>query len=84
MIMIVLTKMKFVYFAMMKNRDDYDNESVLRIRIREARSGSGSAKLDPVPDPHFGSKSASKSAEALQGHFGALEGPNLETSEWSN
>ncbi len=32
-------------------------------------------RLDP--DPH-----RSEKVEALQGHFGALEGPNLGKSEW--
>jgi hypothetical protein len=47
--------------------------SVLRIR------GSESEKQDPDPDPHQCNK-----AEALEGHFGALKGPNLEKGEWLN
>jgi hypothetical protein len=35
-------------------------------------SRSDSEKQDPDPDPN-----QSKKAEALKGHFGALEGPNL-------
>jgi hypothetical protein len=34
-------------------------------------------KLDPDPDPH-----QSEKEEALQDHFGALEGTNLGKSEW--
>jgi hypothetical protein len=36
-----------------------------------------SGKLDPDPGPH-----QSEKMEALEGHFGALEGPYLEKSEW--
>jgi hypothetical protein len=36
-----------------------------------------SGKLDSDPDPHH-----SKKVEVLEGNFGALEGPNLEKSEW--
>jgi hypothetical protein len=39
-------------------------------------------KLDPDPDPHQSEKQdpdphQSKNADALEGHFEALEGPNL-------
>ncbi len=36
-----------------------------------------SEKQDLDPDPH-----QSEKLEALEGHFGALKGPNLEKSEW--
>ncbi len=36
-----------------------------------------SVKQDPDPDPH-----QSEKVEAYEGHFGALEGPNLGKSEW--
>ncbi len=36
-----------------------------------------SGKLDPDPEPH-----QSEKVEALESHFGALEGLNLEKSEW--
>jgi hypothetical protein len=36
-----------------------------------------SEKQDPDPDPHRGVK-----VEALEGHFGALEGSNLGKSVW--
>jgi hypothetical protein len=44
-------------------------------------------KLDPDPDPHQKEKQEpdphqSEKMEAREGHFGALEGPNLEKSEW--
>ncbi len=44
-----------------------------------------SGKLDP--DPHRSEKQdpdphQSEKVEALEGHFGALEGPNLEKGEW--
>jgi hypothetical protein len=45
-------------------------ESWVRIRIK-------SEKQDP--DPH-----QSEKVEALDGHFEALEGPNLEESEWQD
>ncbi len=40
-----------------------------------------SGKLEPVPDPHQSEKQdpdshQSEKVEALEGHFGALEGPN--------
>jgi hypothetical protein len=34
-------------------------------------------KQDPNPNPH-----QSEKVEAFEGHFGALEGPNLGRSEW--
>jgi hypothetical protein len=36
-----------------------------------------SEKQDPDPD-----RQQSEKVEALEGHFGALEGPNLEKKEW--
>ncbi len=38
---------------------------------------SGKLDPDPDPDPH-----RSEKMEALEGHFRALKGPNLERSEW--
>jgi hypothetical protein len=37
----------------------------------------GKQDPDPDPDPH-----QSEKKEALECHFGALDGPNLEKSEW--
>jgi hypothetical protein len=44
-------------------------------------------KLDPDPDPHQSEKQdpdphQSENVEALESHFKALEGSNLEKSEW--
>jgi hypothetical protein len=47
-------------------------ESWIRIRIRIK-----SEQQDPDPD-----RQESEKVEALEGHFGALEGPNLEKKEW--
>jgi hypothetical protein len=46
-----------------------------------------SGKLYPDPDPHQSEQldpdpHQSEKEEALEGHFGALEGQNLEKSEW--
>jgi hypothetical protein len=46
--------------------------SWIRIRIKVKKAGSGS-----IVDPH-----KSEKVEALKGHFGALDGRNLEKSEW--
>jgi hypothetical protein len=58
---------------------------VLRIRIRVR------IILGLDPDPHQRGKldlntdsHQSEKVEAVEGHFGALEGPNLEKSEWQD
>jgi hypothetical protein len=60
-------------------------QAVLWIRIRMNPHHFGeldpdphhSEKQDPDEDPHL-----NKMMEALEGYFGALEGPNLEKSDW--
>ncbi len=80
-------------FWFLENMRSITNYAVLLIRIRIAsfwEAGSGSAskwnagfgsgskwKQDPDPDPH-----QSEKVKALEGHFGALEGPDLGISEW--
>jgi hypothetical protein len=57
--------------------------AVLRIRIRMDPHHIG--KLDPDPDPHQGKsriRILKVKGGSLRGHFEALEGPNLEKSEW--
>jgi hypothetical protein len=56
-----------------------DLEAVLRIRISMDPHHFWKfkvEKLDPDPDPHQNEK-----MEALEGHFGALRGPNSGNSE---
>jgi hypothetical protein len=60
-------------------------QPVLLIRIRMDRHNFG--KLDPDPDTHQNGKPDPHQSEKVQaieghGHFGALDGPNLEKSEW--
>ncbi len=68
-------------------------KTVLRIRIRiMLGSGSGTTskwKAESGSDPHQGEKynpdpHQSDKVEALEGHFGALEGPNLQKNQWKD
>jgi hypothetical protein len=57
------------------------------IRIIKGKAGSGSAsKRKLCPDLHQSEKQDPDllESEKVEGHFGALEGPNLEKREWQD